>query len=128
MLGFVFGETNRDNDRALTSAGVNKSLRFPLSLFLPSFYETKYFLESWCHKPQTPSYQTSGYPFISVAMYAIHALIILSRPRFTLLKAMGEGRSEKGDPENIYIGSIRHIQQHCKSHFWAQVLTRKMRI
>ena len=44
----------------------------------------------------TFSYQTSGYPFISMVMYAVYASIVLPRSRTTSLKSMGEGRPEMG--------------------------------
>ena len=48
-----------------------------------------------CHISQSPNYQTSGYSFISVVMHAAHALIVLPRSRFTLVKSMGDRRSEQ---------------------------------
>ena len=47
-----------------------------------------------CYISQIPSHQTSGYPFVSAVMYAVHALIVFSRSRFTPLKLIGDGRSE----------------------------------
>ena len=55
-----------------------------------------------CHIFQSPIYQTSGYPFISVVMYAVHAAIVLPRSRFTPLKSMGEERSEMWDSQILY--------------------------
>ena len=48
------------------------------------------------------SYQTSGYPFISLVMYAVYASIVLQRSRFIPLKSMGEGRSDIGDAHILY--------------------------
>ena len=51
-------------------------------------------LGHWFHVSQSPRYQTSRYPFTSVAlMYTVHALIVSPRSGFTLLKSMGEGHS-----------------------------------
>ena len=57
-----------------------------------------------CRVSQSPSYQPSGYSFISVIMYNVHASIVLPGSHITQLKAMGGGRSEMGGSRTSYTG------------------------
>ena len=80
--------------------------------------QRKIVIVSWfenarCHISQSPSYQTSGYPFISVVMYAVHALIVSPRSRCTPLKRLGEGRSEMEDSQILHTGP-KWYQSRCK--------------
>ena len=53
-----------------------------------------------CHMSQSPSYQTSGYPFISVVMYAVHTLIVLPRSPFSSVEVNGRGMLRDGGLSN----------------------------